>query len=191
MVEDGLFFLLLVLLWCFVLHVGLEFKKNLEVTEVRVLWQVKKWFLRVFGAESFSSLLFVESLVVFLVVVDFEIALLDKVHLLDVCLVVNNWHIVQVEPTKHGDDQVISESSLAFVKEMTKRPLKISKSLSALDQFSLHFWSDLLVELELFDYQVKVIHKGIFNVLSNVIIQVRLDMHFAVRLLQFLDPDVE
>ena len=55
----------------------------------------------------------------------------------------------------------------------------------------MHLWGDLLIELELFDDEVEIVQKSLFNILSDVVIESWLDMERLVRLLNLLDPHIE
>lgn len=62
---------------------------------------------------------------------------------------------------------------------------------SVLDELSLHLWCDLLVENELFNDQVEIIHEGLLYVLSDIVIESWLDVEWLVRFLNLLDPHVK
>mgnify|MGYP004184070287 CR=1 FL=1 len=44
----------------------------------------------------------------------------------------------------------------------------------------MHLWSDLLIELELFNNQVEIVEEGLLYVLSDIIVQGWLDMEWLV-----------
>lgn len=144
-------------------------------------------------AESFSifSFCLIECFVIFFIVIYFKVSLFDEVHFFYIAFVSNYSHIVHIKSTEHINNKIIRESSFAFIKEVTKCLLKIFESSGALDKFSLHFWCDLLIELKFFYDEIKVIHKGIFNVFSNVIVKIWLNVDFTVRLLQLFNPDIK
>ena len=147
------------------------------VSEVRELWQVENW------------LLFLDLIVV--VVVDLNNSLSDEIHLLDITLVTNDSLTGSVESAEHVDDQLVGETSLAFVEEMVERLFEFLENSSVLDQLGLHLWSDLLVENKLFNDQVEVIHEGLLNVLSDIVIEGWLDVEWLVGLLNLLDPHIK
>jgi hypothetical protein len=60
-----------------------------------------------------------------------------------------------------------------------------------LNQLSLHLGSEVLVELELFDDQVEVVHESLFDVFPDVVVESGLDMVWFVRLLNLLDPHIQ
>jgi len=104
----------------------------------------------------------------------------DKEHLLNICLVAYDNFAWNVDPAEHVNDQIVGESSLAFFKEVVERLFKVSECSSALDEFSLHLWSNLLVKLEFFNHQVEVIQECLLNVFSNVVVKSRLNMVWLV-----------
>lgn len=55
----------------------------------------------------------------------------------------------------------------------------------------MHFWRDLLEELEFFDHQVVVVEEGLVDVLFDIIVQVRLNVKRLVGFLDLFDPHVE
>jgi hypothetical protein len=78
----------------------------LVVTEVRELWKVENW------------LLFLNFII--FVVENFNEALSDKVHLLDIALVRNDNFAGGIDSAVHCDDELISEASLAFFEEVVE-----------------------------------------------------------------------
>ena len=74
---------------------------------------------------------------------------------------------------------------------MVERALKFLKDSSVLDQVSLHLWSDLLVELELFDDQVEIVEEGLLDILSDIIVKRWLNMERLVGLFDLLDPHIQ
>ena len=107
------------------------------VPKVGELWKIKDWFLLL-------NLIIV-------VVVDLDDTLSDEVHLLDIALVTNDSLSWGVESAEHVDDKLIGESSLALIEEVVERFLEFLENSSVLDKLSLHLWSNLLVEHELFN----------------------------------------
>jgi hypothetical protein len=51
-----------------------------------------------------------------------------------------------------------------------KRFFKVTKHSGALYQVSLHLRSHLLIEREIFNYQVEIKLECLFNILSNIIV---------------------
>ena len=107
-------------------------------------------------------------------------SLSDEIYLLNVTFVADYNSSGGVKSAEHVDDKFISESSLAFVKEMVERFLKFLENSGVLNQLCLHLWGDLLIERKLFNYQVEVIFEGLFNVLSDIVVQSGLDMEWFV-----------
>jgi hypothetical protein len=149
----------------------------LVVSEVRELWKIEYWFL------------LLDLIVV--VIIDLNNTLPDEIHFLDVTLIADDSLAWGVKSAEHVDDQLIGESSLTFIKEVVERLLKLLENSSVLDKFSLHFWSNLLIENELFNYQVEIIHKGLLYVLSYIVIEGWLNMEWLVRFLYLLDPHIK
>ena len=48
-----------------------------------------------------------------------------------------------------------------------------------------------MIELELFNDQVEVVEEGLFNILSDVIVESWLNVEWLVRFLNLLDPHVQ
>lgn len=76
------------------------------VTEVGELWKVENW------------LLFLNFII--FVVENFNEALSDKVHLLDIALVRNDNFARGIDSAVHCDDELISKASLAFFEEVVE-----------------------------------------------------------------------
>jgi hypothetical protein len=87
-------------------NIGLQLLEDLVVSEVRELWQVEDW------------LLLLDLIVV--IVVDLYDSLSDEIHLLDVTLVTNDGLSRGIESTEHVDDELVGETSLAFVEEVVE-----------------------------------------------------------------------
>lgn len=141
---------------CFENEVRLEVVEDLVVAEVRVFWQVEDW--GVFG-----------DFVVF-IVVNFNQALPDKVHLLDITLETNYSLSWCIDSAIHANNELISESPFALFEEMVETSLKLFKNSCVLNKIGLHFWCNLLVELKLLDDQVEIVQEGLLDVLSDVIV---------------------
>ena len=168
-------------------QVGFEVEEDLEVAEVGVLGEVQDRFLFV----NSSLLVVTNFIVISLIVVHVDQSLSDEEHLLDVGLVADHDLAWDVDPAEHVDDQVVGEASLALLEEVVEGLLEVSEGPSALDEFSLHLGSDLLVELELLDDQVEIVQEGLLDVLSDVVVKGWLDVVWLVRLLDFLNPHVK
>jgi hypothetical protein len=138
----------------------------LVVTEVTKFRQVKDWS-------------FLDDLII-VIVENFNDSLSDEIHLLNVTFVADYNSTWSVKSAEHIDDKFISKASLAFVKEMVERFFKFLENSSILNQLCLHLWCDLLIEREFFNDQVEIIFECLFNVLSDIVIQSRLDMEGLV-----------
>jgi hypothetical protein len=55
----------------------------------------------------------------------------------------------------------------------------------------LHLRSNLLVEIELFNYQIEVVEERLFHVFPDVVVECRLNVERLVWLLNFLDPHIQ
>lgn len=55
----------------------------------------------------------------------------------------------------------------------------------------MHLWGNLLIENEFLNDKVEVIHEGLLNILSDIVIESRLNVEWLVRFLNLLDPHVE
>ena len=138
-----------------------------------------------------SALVVVNLDVVVFVVVDVHEALSDKEHFLNISLITDDNFTWDINPAQHIDDQVIGEASLALFEEVVERLFEVSESPCALDKFSLHFGRDLLIKLKLLYDQIEIIQESLLNVLSDIIIQSRLNMVRFVRFLNLFDPHIE
>jgi hypothetical protein len=90
---------------------------------------------------------------------------------------------------EHIDDQLIDEPSLTVFEEMLEMSLKVLKD--RLHDLSLHLRGDLLIEIELFNNQVEIVHEGIVHVLLDVTVKVRGDIVGLVRTLYLFNPDIQ
>jgi hypothetical protein len=104
----------------------------------------------------------------------------NEEHLLDVALVANNWPVLLEDTTEHVDDKFVGEATFALVKEVVERSLEFLEDSRVLDEVRLHFWRDLLVEIELFDYQVEVVQEGLLDVPPDIVVERGLDMEWLV-----------
>jgi hypothetical protein len=158
-------------------NVGFKVVQDLIVSEVGVLRKIEDG-------------LFLVDLVI-LVVVNLDESLSDEVHLLDIGFIRDNSLTRSVNSAIHTDDELIGKSSLALLKEMVERALKLLEDSSVLDQIGLHLWCDLLVELELLDDQVEIVKEGLLHILPDVVIKRGLNMERFVGLFNLLDPHVQ
>ena len=55
----------------------------------------------------------------------------------------------------------------------------------------MQLWGNLLIENEFLNDKVEVIHEGLLNILSDIVIESRLNVEWLVRFLNLLDPHVE
>jgi len=58
--------------------------------------------------------------------------------------------------------------------------LEINENSCTRDKIGLHFWCQLLVELEFFNDKVEVVEECLFDVFPNIIIQNRLNMQWLI-----------
>ena len=130
-------------------------------------------------------------MLIILIVVYLYESLPDEIHLLDIALETDDSFTWSVNSAVHTDDKLIGEASLALFKEVIEASFKFLEHSSVLDEIGLHLWSDLLVELELFDDQVEIIKESLFDILSNIVVKSWLNMERLVGLLNFLDPHVQ
>ena len=132
---------LLFILWavekCFEYDVWFQVVKDLIVTEIAVLGQV----------EDGSFLLDL----IILIVVHFNQSLPDKVHFLYIALVADHTFAWGWDSAVHLDNEFVREATLTFLEKMVEGSLEFFKYTSVLDEICLHFWSNLLIELEFFN----------------------------------------
>jgi hypothetical protein len=172
------------------LHVRLEVVEDLEVSEETELGEVEHWLasaleLLVAGGLRLLGVLRED------IAIDLDNALLDEVHLLDVTVPGDDGFAIGENSAIKGNNDLIAKSSFAGVEEMVESFFKFYELLGAEDEVGLHLGGDLLVELELFDDQVEVVHEGLLHVLPDVPIERGLDVVGFVGLLNLLDPHVE
>jgi hypothetical protein len=167
-----LWIFLLALRWVWILHqslndnVRLKFLKNLVVSEVAEFRQVKNWSL-------------LNDLIV-VVIKNFNDSLSNEINLLHVTFVADNNSSRGVKSAEHINDKLVGEAPFALIKEMIERLLEFLENSSILNKLSLHFWSNLLIERELFDNQVEIVFESLLNVLSDVIVQSWLNVEWLV-----------
>jgi len=159
-------------------NVRLQVVENLIVTEITELWQVKNG-------------LFVLAIFAALVGVKFHNTLSDEEELLDVALVADDSLAGSIDSAVHVDNELVGEASLALIEKVVEGLFEFLEHSGILNQVSLHLWRDLLIELEFFNDQVEIIHEGLFDVLSDVVVKSWLDMEWLVGLFNLLDPHVE
>jgi hypothetical protein len=114
---------------------------------------------------------------------------LDEVELAELLSIRDYSGIRLVYPSKHVYDKFINETTLAVLKEVPELCLEILENCTY--DLCLHFWWDLLVEIEFFNNQIEIVQEGIMNELFNVTIQIRRDIVGLVGPFYFLDPNVE
>jgi hypothetical protein len=167
-----LWIFLLALRWVWILHqslndnVRLKFLKNLVVSEVAEFRQVKNWSL-------------LNDLIV-VVIKNFNDSLSNEINLLHVTFVADNNSSRGVESAEHINDKLVGEAPFALIKEMIERLLEFLENSGILNKLGLHFWSNLLIERELFDNQVEIVFESLLNVLSDVIVQSWLNVEWLV-----------
>jgi hypothetical protein len=157
--------------------VGLELLEDLIVSEVRELWKIEDW-------------LFLLDFII-VVVIHLNNTLSNEVHFLDIALVTDDSLAWGIESAEHVNDQLVGKTSLALIEEMVERFFEFLENSRVLDKFSLHLWGNLLIENKLLNDQVEIIHEGLLNVLSDIIIESWLNMEWLVRFFNLLDPHVK
>ena len=157
--------------------VGLELLEDLIVSEVRELWKIEDW-------------LFLLDFII-VVVIHLNNTLSNEVHFLDIALVTDDSLAWGIESAEHVNDQLVGKTSLALIEEMVERFFEFLENSRVLDEFSLHLWGNLLIENKLLNDQVEIIHEGLLNVLSDIIIESWLNMEWLVRFFNLLDPHVK
>jgi hypothetical protein len=115
----------------------------------------------------------------------------DKVHLLHIALVRDDDLAGSVDSAVHCDDKLIGETSLAFLEEVVEGSFELFEHPGVLNEIGLHFWGNLLIELELFNDKVKIVQESLLNILSDIVVECWLNMERLVGLLNLLDPHVE
>ena len=147
------------------------------VSKVAELWKVEDWLL-------------IDDLVI-LVILDLNYTLFDKVHFFHVGFVID-YSLTGVDNSaKQRDDQLIREPSFTLIEKVIERFFKLLEHSGVLNNFSLHFWGNLLIEIKLLDDQVEIVQKGLLNIFSDVVIESWLNMVWLVRFLYLFDPHVE
>lgn len=147
------------------------------VSKVAELWKVEDWLL-------------IDDLVI-LVILDLNYTLFDEVHFFHVGFVID-YSLTGVDNSaKQRDDQLIREPSFTLIEKVIERFFKLLEHSGVLNNFSLHFWGNLLIEIKLLDDQVEIVQKGLLNIFSDVVIESWLNMVWLVRFLYLFDPHVE
>ena len=118
-------------------------------------------------------------------------ALSNEIHFLDITFVTDDNLTRSIKSTIHIDDKLVGKAPFAFIKEVIKGFFKVTKHSGALYQVSLHLRSHLLIEWEIFNYQVEIKLECLFNILSNIVIKSRLNMERLVRFFNLFDPHVQ
>ena len=75
-----------------------------------------------------------------------------------------------IDSTVKIDDNLIDKSSFAFFEEMVEWFFKLMENSSVLNKFWLHFWCNLLIEVEFFNNQVEIKQKRLFDVFSDIVV---------------------
>ena len=88
------------------------------------------------------------------------------------------------------DTQFVREATLTLLEEVVEGSLEFFEHTSILDEVSLHFRSNLLIELEFFNNKVEIIQKSLLDIFSDVVVKSRLNMERLVRFFNFLNPHV-
>jgi hypothetical protein len=115
--------------------------------------------------------------------------LLDEIKLAELLSIGDYSGIRLINPSKHVYDELINETALTVLKEVSELCLEVLENCTY--DLCLHFWWDLLIEVEFFNNQIEVVQEGIVNKLLNVAIQIRRDVVRLVGSFYFLDPNVE
>jgi hypothetical protein len=115
----------------------------------------------------------------------------DEVHFFYVTLVADDALARGRDAAVHLDDQLVGESTLTLLKEVVEGSLELFEDAGVLNQVGLHFWGDLLVELELLDNEVEIVKESLLDVFADIVVERWLDVERLVRLFNLLDPHVE
>lgn len=91
-----------------------------------------------------------------LIIMDFNYSLSDEIKFFKMTFVALNNCVCLLESAEKINDNFISESSLAFIKEMLEVLFKFIEYLGFFDKSCLHFWSELLVEWELLNDKIEI-----------------------------------
>lgn len=151
-------------------YVGFKITYDLIVTKDRVWRQQHKVFNQELIEHGYSPLL-------------------NEVYLAELLPIAHYSQVRFVYPREHIDYQLIHEPSLTVLKEMFEVCLKVLKY--RLHYLSLHLGRYLLIEVELFNNQIKIVHEGIMHVLLDVTVKVRGDIVGLVRTLYLFNPDIQ
>lgn len=146
--------------------IGFKVLQDLVVAEVAVGWKVEH-----------RQILY--QLIVF-IVEHLHNALSDEVQVLHCRLIGDDGLAMGEQSAEHLDDQLVGEASLALVEEVLEMLFEVIESLGQFDELRLHLWGDLLVEVELFNDQIEVVLVGLLNVLSDVIVELWLQMERVI-----------
>ena len=126
------------------------------VSKVAELWKVEDWLL-------------IDDLVI-LVILDLNYTLFDEVHFFHVGFVID-YSLTGVDNSaKQRDDQLIREPSFTLIEKVIERFFKLLEHSGVLNNFSLHFWGNLLIEIKLLDDQVEIVKEGLLDVLSDIVV---------------------
>ena len=147
------------------------------VSKVAEFWKVEDWLL-------------IDDLVI-LIILDLNYTLFDKVHFFHVGFIIDHSLTGVDNSAKQRDDQLIREPSFTLIEKVIERFFKLLEHSGVLNDFSLHFWGNLLIEIKLLDDQIEIVQKGLLNIFSDVVIESWLNMVWLVRFLYLFDPHVE
>ena len=75
-----------------------------------------------------------------------------------------------IDSTVKIDDNLVDKSSFAFFEEMVEWFFKLMENSSVLNKFWLHFWCNLLIEVEFFNNQVEIKQKRLFDIFSDIVV---------------------
>ena len=120
------------------MKVTLKVIKDLIVAKIGVFGQIEDGF-------------FLTEFIIFLVE-DFNLSTIDKVHLFDTTFVADDGLARVLDSAVKADDQFIDKALLTLLKEMVEIFFKFFELVGWKDQLRLHFWRNLLEELEFFNH---------------------------------------
>lgn len=103
--------------------------------------------------------------------------------------IVNNGVASPYSASVHVDHEFIAEPNLTRSKEAFKLLHEFRKN--QITQLGLHLRGELLVQVEFFDDQIEVKHKGIADSFCHTVVKTWVNMKWFVRLFNLLDPPVQ
>ena len=158
--------------------VGLQVEEDLVVTEVTEFRKIEDW-------------LFILAFFAALISIELNNTLSDEEKLLNITLVADDSLSWSIDSAVHVNDELVGETSLALIEEMVERLLEFLEDSGVLNQVGLHLWCDLLIELEFFNDQVEIVHEGLLDILSDIVVESWLDVEWLVGFLNLLDPHIK